>query len=90
MEFSPLLTRRYDIEDNHKLAVAEANGVYKQARKALTSMQPAARCSSRNSPNPLQKNPPPGGGANVAKQTPPTSSAPPAGSFFDESALNYV
>jgi len=40
MEFEPLLTRRYGVEDNHKIGIAEANGVYKQARKALTSMQP--------------------------------------------------
>jgi NADH-quinone oxidoreductase subunit F len=41
-EFKPLLTRRYGIQDSHKLAVAEKNGVYQIARKALSSMQPAA------------------------------------------------
>ncbi len=42
MDFEPLFTRRYGLDDNNRIAVAEANGVYAQARKALTSMQPEA------------------------------------------------
>ena len=42
MEFEPVLTRRYGIANSHTIAVAEQNGVYAIARRALTSMQPAA------------------------------------------------
>ncbi len=40
MDFEPVLTRRYGIPDSHTIAVAEQNGVYKVARKALTTMKP--------------------------------------------------
>lgn len=43
-EFSPLLTRRYGVENSHRIDVAEAHGVYSQAKRALTSMEPAAIC----------------------------------------------
>jgi NADH-quinone oxidoreductase subunit F len=41
-EFSPILTRRYGNQNSHTLAVAEQHGVYSVARKALTTMAPAA------------------------------------------------
>jgi NADH-quinone oxidoreductase subunit F len=36
----PVLTRRYGIENSHRINVAEQNGVYQIARRALTTMKP--------------------------------------------------
>ncbi|MEO0325834.1 MAG: NADH-quinone oxidoreductase subunit NuoF [Myxococcota bacterium] len=39
--FEPLITSRYGVEDARRLAVAEAHGAYKTARRALMSMEQA-------------------------------------------------
>jgi len=39
-DFEPLLTRRYGVENSHRIDVAERHGVYQTARKALTTMGP--------------------------------------------------
>jgi len=40
MSFQPILSARYHLEDSHTIEVAERNGAYKTARKALMTMQP--------------------------------------------------
>ena len=35
MEFEPLLTRRYDVADNHKIGIAEANRYAGRVEQAL-------------------------------------------------------
>jgi NADH-quinone oxidoreductase subunit F len=40
-DFERLLTRRYGVPDSHRITVAESKGVYKEARRAITTMQPA-------------------------------------------------
>ncbi len=42
MDFKPLLTARYAVPNAHTLAVAEKHGAYEIAKRALTTMQPAA------------------------------------------------
>ena len=41
-DLEPILSSRYGVTDSHRLAVAERHGAYATARKALTTMQPAA------------------------------------------------
>ena len=39
--FSPVLTRRYNVPNGHKLEVAEQHGAYATAKRVLTTMEPA-------------------------------------------------